>query len=728
MPQQQPRRAHRGRVEGRAKVTGAATYSAEYRLEGMAHGVLVGSDVAAGRITSIETADALAAPGVLAVLSHLDRPDVPAFATPEAIDESGFGLPLFHTDEVRYFDQYIALVVADSFEDATYAASLVTATYDERPFEVDFERERRSVPLEPAGDERGALDAWQDAEHVVDAEYRIATQIHSPMEPHATIAEWTGPDRLKLYDKSQGVNGVQWWMGRLLDIPSENVEVNSEFVGGGFGSGLIVWPHTLAAALAAQRLNRPVRVVLTRQQMFTQVGARPQSWQRIRLGCDASGTLRGLHHQAQHSTSEWATFRDNITRVSRKIYTLPNLRAEESIVPLNIPRPIWMRGPGDASGQFAVESAIDELCYQIGADPVAFRLQNIADIEQETGLPWSSNFLAECIRRGAEEIDWSRRPATPGSLRDDGWATGYGHAVGLWNASRRRASASVEVGPDGRFTVRSAMTDIGTGTGTGMMNVARERLGVDAGRIDVELGHSRHPDAPSQGGSWGMASVSGAVVAACDALVERLAHLAWGIPEADASAADYRITPGGIAQTDGAERSFADVLSEHGLPSLEVVATAGPGGERDRYGFVSSAAHFVQVRVHEPTGRVDLTRMVSVVDGGRIINPRPAANQIIGAAMGAIGMGLQEEQEFDLQTGAALATDFASYHFAVNADAPIVEVSFIDEPDPHINPSGAKGIGEVGLIGTAAAIANAIYNATGRRLRKLPMLPSEIVA
>ena len=722
----EPFTARRGRVEGRAKVTGKAKYSAEYELPNLAHGVMVGSTVSAGRIKSLRLDDALAVPGVIDILSYWNKPSVPGFEDVEKREKIWITLPLFYTDTIYHNDQYIAMVVAETLEDATYAASLIEAEYEEQPFTVDFREEMAKIPLKEKGTERGSTDAWQNAPHIIDEEYTIAMEVHNPMEPHATIAQWEGPDKLTLYDKNQGVNRVQSVVGQVFDLPSENIHVISEFVGGGFGAGLRVWPHTVGAAMAARQVNRPVKVVLTRPQMFTQVGFRPESWQRIVLAADREGKFLGTLHQSKHTSSDLSDFSDGITRVTRKIYGFENVKTEEAIVPLRIPVPTWMRGPGDASGCFAMESAIDQLCYELKMDPVAIRLKNIAPYQMETGNPWSSHFLNECIERGAEQIGWEDRPAEPATLQQDGWYIGYGHAVGLWNAGRGRASASVELSADGILTVRSAMTDIGTGTGQGMMNVAHNRTGMPRDLIRVEVGNSNLPPAGSQGGSTGMASVSAAVVAACELLLEKLAPLLESTFEVVARPEDIRLSAKGILY-QGETYPYALLLGRVIADNIRVEATVKPGEERDKYGFVSSAAHFCKVRVHPKTGRVKIERFVSVADGGTIINEKAAANQIIGAVMGGIGMALLEKQEIDHASGRLIGNDFAGYHFAVNASAPIVEVSFINKPDPHINPSGAKGIGEVGLIGNAAAIANAIYNATGKRLRDLPITPDKVL-
>ncbi len=720
-------------MEALAKVTGKGKYSAEYAAENLCYGVLVGSTVPAGTITSLQLAAARQVAGVIDILTHEHRPLVPGLADEAKARESRFGLPVFHTDQVYFKGQPIALVIAETLEDATYAASLVTAEYRTAPFHTDFEKARAAAQLKPNGKDRGNPDLLNQAPVKVNQEYNIQAEVHNPMEMHATIAQWTGTDRLKLYDKSQGVNNVQRTMAKLFGIPPENVQVVSEFVGGGFGSGLRVWPHTLAAALAARQVNRPVKLVLTRPQMFCLVGHRPQSWQQVTIGADAAGTFTGILHRAVHTTSVYENFSEGITRIARLVYRFPNLRTEAAAVPLHLGTPTWMRGPGDCTGDFAIESAIDELSYQLQQDPVQLRMKNLSlDKDPESGKSWSTHFLGECLQKGAAMIGWTNRAPQPKQLREGDWQIGYGMAVGMWNAGRGNASAGIRLEQDGRLTIKTAMTDIGTGTGTAMQNMVVAHTGISKERIRVELGNSDLPPAGSQGGSTGLSSISGAVEAVCNALKLKLATLAAAQDAVyqGAAATDVWLTNEGIAyRAAGAHPvAYAALWEKNNREPVEVEASSGPGAERQQYAFCSSAAHFCKVRVHARTGKVKVERMVCVVDGGAIVNEKPAANQVSGAAVGGIGMALMEEQLTDDRYGSLIGNDLAGYHFAVNADAPLIEVAFINQPDPRINPSGAKGLGEVGIIGTAAAITNAIYHATGKRLRDLPVTPDKVLA
>lgn len=721
-----------GRVEALAKVTGSGKYSAEYEVDAMCYAVLVTSTIPSGTIKNIRVDLAKQVSGVLDILHHQNRPAIPGFADETKIKESRFGLPVFYTDKIYFRGQPVALVVAETLEDATYAASLVTVEYTKDAFQVDFETARLAVPVKETGKERGSMDAWSTTPFVVEAEYAIKEEVHNPMEMHATIAQWVSEDKLKLYDKNQGVNNVQRVFSRLLSLPVENIEVISEFVGGGFGSGLRVWPHTLATVMAAKQVKRPVKLMLTRPQMFSLVGYRPESWQKIKLGADSTGKFTGMWHQAQHATSMYESFNENITRIARLVYDFKNLKTESSIVPLNIGTPTWMRGPGDCTGDFAIESAIDELSYQLKKDPVELRLKNIALInDPESGKPWSSHFIDECIKQGATTINWNKRKAEPGQIVDGDWKIGYGMAVGMWTAGRGTASAGMRIDRDGTLIVQTAMTDIGTGTGTAMQNLAFEATGILKHKIKIELGNSNLPSAPSQGGSTGLSSLGGAVLDAAKLLKEKLSALAskQNAAYSNAVASDILLLENGIAfqKANNQFISFIDLFKTNQLEFVEVEATSAPGEERQKYAFCSSAAHFCIVRVHSKTGKVKVDRMVCVADGGKIVSTIAASNQMSGAAVGGIGMALIEEQLFDKKLGSLVGNDFAGYHVAVNADAPIIEVAFINKPDPNINTVGSKGLGEVGIIGCAPAIANAIYNATGKRLRNLPITPDKVL-
>ncbi|WP_051686291.1 xanthine dehydrogenase family protein molybdopterin-binding subunit [Chryseobacterium hispalense] len=721
-----------GRVEGVEKVTGSGKYAAEYEVKNICYAVLVNSTVPSGKIQSISVDKAKEVEGVIDIITHLHKPSVPGMATEEKIKEAKFGLPIFHTDKIFFKGQPVAMVIAETLEDATFAASLVEAEYQKDSFAVDFDSEKETVALKAEGKERGNFDSWQNLPFTVDQQYNIKADVHNPMEMHATIAHWTGNDTLRLYDKNQGVNNVQKTFAKLFALPEKNIEVFSEFVGGGFGSGLRVWPHVLASVMGAKQVGRPVKLMLTRPQMFAATGYRPASWQRIKLGSDQSGNLSGILHQAKNETSIYENFNDGITRVTRLIYKFPNLKTEAANVPLNLSTPTWMRGPGDCTGVFALESAIDELSYKLKIDPVELRLKNISlEKHPDSNLPWSTHFLDECINKGAKMIGWNARKSTPATVIEGDWYIGYGMAVGMWNAGRREAKAAIIMSKDGSLVVQTAMTDIGTGTGTGMQNIAHEITGISKNKINIELGNSALPPAPSQGGSTGLSSVSGAVYDASNQLKQKLAEYASSVNENFKGAVLENILLSDISislkNNSTVSVSYEELFEKNNLAEIRLEVASKPGSEREKFAFCSSAAHFCKVRVNKRTGKVKIEKLAVVADGGKIINSQAAANQMSGAAVGGIGMTLMEENQIDAKLGTLIGNDLAGYHFAVNADAPIIEVDFIHKPDPNINPSGAKGLGEVGIIGTAPAIANAIYNAIGIRMRDLPITPDKIL-
>ncbi|MCY0978230.1 xanthine dehydrogenase family protein molybdopterin-binding subunit [Chryseobacterium wangxinyae] len=721
-----------GRVEALAKVRGQGKYAAEYKADNLCYAVLVTSEIASGKIKAINIDQAKQAEGILDIISHLRKPAVPGFATEAKIKESKFGLPVFYTDTIYFKGQPVALVIAETLEEATYAASLVKVEYSADSFEVDFNKAKNSAELKPAGKERGDEKSWSNSPFFVDQEYGIAAEIHNPMEMHATIADWYADNKLRIFDKNQGVNSVQKTFAGLFEIPVDNIQVISEFVGGGFGSGLRVWPHALAAILGAKQVKRPVKLMLTRPQMFHSVGYRPASWQRVKLGANKEGKITGVLHQAKNGCAIYDPFSEGITRVSRLIYQFDNLKTDNAVVPLNLSAPTWMRGPGDCTGDFAIESALDEMSYQLKIDPVALRYKNLAlEKNPETGLPWSTNYLKEAIEKGSKMIGWNLRKPNPGAISEGDWKIGYGMAVGMWNAGRNKASAGIKMTKDGNIVLQSAMTDIGTGTGTGMQNIMHESSGISKNKITIELGNSDLPPAGSQGGSTGLSSISGAVVAVSDALKLKLAEYASVFNQKfkNANIVDIILSDKGVSfQKEGGNFiSYEDIFNKNNLKTIDVEATSEAGEEKKKFSFCSSAAHFCRVKVNIKTGKVVIDKMVVVVDGGKIINEKPAANQISGAAVGGIGMALMEKTSVDEKVGGLIANDLAGYHFPVNADAPIIEVAFINKPDNNLNPSGAKGLGEVGIIGAAPAIANAIFNATGKRFRNLPITPDLLI-
>ncbi|MDP4149897.1 MAG: xanthine dehydrogenase family protein molybdopterin-binding subunit [Bacteroidota bacterium] len=699
------------RIDGRLKVTGGAKYSGEYKLPGLTYGVLVSATIPCGTVSSMDIQAAGKAPGVLAVITPFNAPKVPGYQPGAARPVRG--LKLFNDDKVYFNGQPIALVVAETFERATYAASLVKATYKAEPFETDFHKnfDKGVIPNEGRYKDyvRGEADAYKKAPVVVEQDYMLPSEMHNPMELHVTTAFWDGDDKVTLYTKSQGVIGSQRSIANAFGLEVANVQINSRFVGGAFGSSLRTWPHEVAAVQAARLVKRPVKLTLTREQMFTLVGYRPLTIQRIGLGATTDGKLMGITHESHSQTAVYEEFTENAVNVSRFLYASPNANTRYKVVPLNVGVPTPMRGPGEATGSFALESALDELSYKLNIDPIELRLKNYTDMDPERNLPWSSKFLKECYQLGAERIGWEKRPTKPGMQRDGDWMVGYGLGCGAFGAYRSKTQVRIKLTPDGSVNIQTATSDIGPGTGTAMTLIAADILGIPAERISFELGNSAFPVAPTQGGSQTVSSVGSAVHDVCIALKQKLNTLA------------------GLPADNTAEIEYATILQRLNLPSLELTQESQSGEEARKYSMYSFSAHFAQVHVHSLTGIVRVKRLVAVVDGGKIVNHKTASSQMIGGAVGGIGMALTEEAIFDDRFGRYVNGNLADYHVPVNADAPDIEAIFIDKPDPIINPIGTKGLGEISLIGVAAAVANAVFNATGKRIRDLPITPDKVL-
>lgn len=731
------------RVDGHQKVTGAATYSAEYQLPGITYAVLVGSTIAKGRITSLDTRAAERAPGVLAVVTHLNSPKVPGFDTvgkdPSQPATVGGPLKVFHDDKIRFNDQPIAVVVADTFERARYAARLVKAQYAKEKHQTNLEDNKpqaflptqaKKNPKSPMADyQRGTADAYKTGALKVEGEYVIPTEMHHPMELQAITAHWEAPNRLTLYDKTQGTLATRRDFAKEWNLPEENVKVIATFVGGAFGNALHSWPHESAAIIAAKVVNRPVKLMLTREQMFTMVGYRPYTWQKVGMSATADGKITAITHESIGQTSTYEEFTESTLAQTRMMYAAPNLTTRYRLAALDIGSPIWMRGPGEATGAFALESAMDEMAFLLNLDPLEFRLRNYTDQDPEKNRPWSTKFLKECYKLGADRIGWSKRQLKPGSLRDGEWLIGYGMGVGTFGAHRGSAHASAQLLPNGTVLLQCATTDIGPGTGTAMTQIAADTLGLPPEKIKFELGHSDYPKAGTQGGSSTVNSVGPAVQDACMALKDKLRELAGASQLAFASAKkeDVQLADGYLTLASAAATrvAYKDLLKQAGTASVTVEAK--PGNEGQQYSMYSFSVHFAEVRVHELTGEVRISKLVSCADAGTIINQKTAANQMKGGAVGGIGMALMEHAVIDDRYGRYVTKDFADYHVPVHADAPAVEVAFVNQPDYHVNALGTKGIGEIATIGVAPAIANAVFNATGKRVRELPITPDKLV-
>ncbi|HEV2479732.1 MAG TPA: xanthine dehydrogenase family protein molybdopterin-binding subunit [Puia sp.] len=699
------------RVDGRLKVTGGAKYSGEYKQPGLTYSVLVPATITSGTVTAMDTRAAERAPGVVAVITVFNAPKVPGFQPGAA--KPVRGLKLFNDNKVYFNGQPIALVIAETFERATYAAGLVKASYNETAFETNFAKNLDAGVVPNNGQYkdyvRGLADAYKTAPVIVEEDYKLPTEVHNPMELHVTIAAWAGDDEVHVYTKSQGVMGSQRSVAAVFGLELGKVHIHSRFVGGAFGSSLRTWPHEIAAVQAARLVKRPVKLTLTREQMFTSVGYRPQTIQRIGLGATRDGKLVGITHESHSQTAVYEEFTENAVAVSRFLYASPNANTRYRVVPLNVGVPAPMRGPGEATGSFALESALDELSYKLGMDPIALRLLNYAESDPERNLPWSSKYVKECYALGASRIGWDQRPASPGSLRDGEWLIGYGMGCGAFGAHRSATTVSLRLSAEGAVTLRSATSDIGPGTGTAMTVIAANTLGLPAEKITFELGDSSMPTAPTQGGSQTVSSVGSAVHDVCVALKQKLYELS-GLPADSTADIDY-----------------VRVLKEHGLPELELSVESKPDADAQKYSSYSFSAHFAKVAVHPLTGQVRVRQLIAVVDAGKVISHKTASSQMIGGAVGGIGMVLTEEAVIDDRYGRYINGNLADYHVPVNADVPDIEAIFIDKPDPYINPIGTKGVGEISLIGVAAAVANAVYNACGKRIRELPITPDKLI-
>lgn len=729
------------RVDGRDKVTGKARYAVEHTLPGMTYGVLVASTITKGKIRQLDTKAAENAPGVLAVISHLNCPPVPGFAPvdkkadPKAQDWEG--LKVFYDNTIYSNGQPIAVVVADTYERAVYAASLVKAQYDKLPHQTDFEKNMAKA-VAPAGGwnaptyKRGDAGAYKKAAVQVVEEYLLPIETHNPMELHGIIAAWDGPDKITVYTKTQGPKDTQGAVMQAFRLEEKNVKVIAEYVGGGFGSALRTWPHEIAAMIAAKKINKPVKLFLSRDQMFTMVGYRPFAWQKIGIGASADGKLQGITHEAIGLTSSYESFSEGITSASKFLYACPNVDTDYKLLALDVSTPIWMRGPGEATGCFALESALDELSYKLKMDPIELRTRNYAETDPERNLPFSSKFLKECYQLGAEKIGWSKRPALPRSLQEDGMLVGYGMGSGVFSAMRWQGAARGILKADGTLILQSAVSDMGPGTATAMVQIAAETLRIPADRIKFELGNSSLPPGPTQGGSATTSTLGSAVFEVCTEIKNKLRDLAvkdmHTILE-HAKPEDIVFESGQIyTNADTSKRvNYSQIMERSRLPEIVVVKNSAGGEEQQKFSMYSFSVHFAKVHVNPITGVVKVKQIATAGDAGKIVSEKTARSQMIGGVVGGIGMALTEEAVIDHRYGRYVNNNFADYHVPVNADVPHIDALFVNKPDPVLNPMGAKGMGEIALIGFAAAIANAVYNATGKRIRHLPITPDKLI-
>ncbi len=727
------------RVDGRLKVTGAAHYAAEFPLENLVHAVLIGSSITRGTIKSIDTSVAEKLPGVIAIITHLNAPklkEMPLMMKGGAAIESR--LPLVDGN-IYHNGQYIGVVVADTLERAIHAASLVSVAYEEQPFVTEMEREKAVMPkgavgFRPADIARGNLEqGLAEAEVRVEETYTTPTENHNPMETHATTAVWEG-DKLTVYDATQFTFGERKSLAGGFGIPEENVRVVCHFIGGAFGCKGGMWSHVPLAALAARFVGRPVKLVLTRQQMFTGVGHRAETEQQIILGAKRDGRLTAIAHKGISHSCEDALgeFVEAFTVATHLLYATQNLQTSQRIVKVNKGQPTFMRAPGEAPGTFALESAMDELAYKLNLDPIELRLRNYAETNPDTNLPWSSKSLKECYQLGAEKFGWSQRNPTPRSMHDGRYLIGMGMATATYPVYRFPASAVAKIMLDGSVVVQSGTHEMGTGTATVMAQVIADVLGVPVERVRFELGDTNFPKAPVSGGSGTVASVGSAVAGATKAARAKVLDIAradkrsplYNIPDTEIAFEDGQI----FVKNDKAKsESYADILKRQNLNLVEANFDVQFDEQNKKYSMHSFGAQFAEVRVDQDLGEVRVRRFVGAFGTGRVLNMKTARSQMIGGITMGLGMALFEETVTDHKFGRIINSNLGEYHVPVNADVPAIEAYFVEEEDPHVNAIGAKGIGEIGITGVAAAVANAVYHATGKRIRDLPITPDKLL-
>jgi xanthine dehydrogenase YagR molybdenum-binding subunit len=733
------------RVEGRFKVTGSATYTAEHQITGLTHAALVESTIARGRIARLDVSAAEAAPGVIGVISHLNTPPMPRMRGLLTTGE-GFALqtvmPL-EDDIIHHAGQPIAVVVADTLERAQHAAHLVQVEYEVQPPRVEFTpQSNQTYPPQPffggiariapdytRGDAaRGLADASIRVEHT----YTTPIEHHNPIEPHAAIARWDARGSLTVYDTTQGVHSTREVLAEALGLDSDKVRVICPFVGGGFGSKAGLWPYTALAAICARHVGRPVKLVLTRAQMYTSTGYRSQTLQNVHVGARRDGTLNAIVHHSTSIGSSVGEFPEPATEVTKVLYACPNLETSLRLVRLDLGVPTAMRAPGEATGSFALESVLDELAHELQLDPIELRLRNYAETDPDSGLPWSSKVLRECYQQGAERFGWAHRNPRPGSMRDGQWLVGWGMATASYPTLGLPAQATAAIQADGRAVVRSGTADLGTGQYTVMTQVASDALGLPAERVRFELGDTDFPFAFLAGGSSGVRSVGPAVRLAAEAARAKVQALAAG--DEDSPLAGYGPEAVGaeggelfVKHVPAQRESYTAILARHGLQEVtgdgSVDAVNMPNGHRVH----AFGAQFVEVRVDPELGLVRLKRVLGVFDIGTVLNPKTARSQAIGGIVFGIGMALLERTAIHPTLGVVASPNLAGYLLPVNADVPAIDAYFVDAPDPYVNSLGAKGVGELGVTGVAAAIANAVYHATGKRIRDLPITPEKLL-
>ena len=734
------------RLEGRLKVTGALRYSGDQPIENIAYGYLVTSTIARGKIRAMDVSEAENSPGVVAVYTPFNSLKLYDGLTQAEGANSGEINPPLQNAKICYYGQIIALVVADSFEQARDAAARVKVEYQEEqpvaswetglphafpPAAVDGQPPTVAILAEGVS---SIDDVILGADVVLDATYTEPIYHHNPMETQATTAVWDG-DRLTTYDATQFVPGQQRNVAAILGVNEDDVRVICPFIGGGFGSKQAVWTHSPLTAAAARALKRPLKTILTREQMFTLTGHRPALIQKVCLAADLDGVLKAVKHDV-HSTVGFAGVYVEAAaqRTSRFLYKSPNIRVSQTLVPLNVGAPTSMRAPGESPGMFALECAMDELAVKLAIDPIVLRMRNYAEVYPGRNVPYSSKTLAECYQLGADRFGWSKRNPKPGSVIVGDWLVGMGMATAVYPGHRSRSSAKVRLQADGTAQVSLATEDLGTGMWTVVAIVGAQSLGLPIERVRPAIGDSALPPAPVAGGSQSTASVSPAIQKAAESAKANLIQLAIRDKKSPFSGMTDVSYENGQLVGGGRREDFGTVLNTIGRGSVEATETTAPGDEQEKYAFYSFGAQFCEVAVNRWTFEIRVKRVTTVMDVGTVVNPKTARGQVIGGIVFGIGMALLEGSQLEEATGRYANGNFADYLVATNADVPYIDVNFIGKPDTIFNPIGARGAGEIGVTGIPAAIANAVYNATGQRVRDFPitldklMVPTQSLA
>jgi xanthine dehydrogenase YagR molybdenum-binding subunit len=691
------------RVDGILKVTGNAIYTADQPVPGLTHAVLVVSSIAKGRIVSIETSDAERVAGVIAILTH--KSGMKLAKDPTKVDSSqpaDRALQLLQDDRIFYGNQPVAVAIAETLEAASEAAERVRVQYDSLTPSISLDVPGSYVPKKAGGagdpgqshrgDPKQAMSAGDSRMEEI---YSTPFHTHSPMEPHSTIAVWDGPTKLTLYDTSQGIFGDRKRMAELLGLDPENVRVVSLFLGGGFGSKGPTWSPAVICAMAARHVRRPVKLVVRRPQMFGPVGCRSATRQTISVAASKDGKLLALTNETLSHTSTMDEFVETSTLPTRMLYSVPNNETVQRLVRSDIGTPSYTRAPGEASGTFALEVAMDELAAKLKIDPIELRLRNYAERDENKDLPWSSKSLRECYRQGAKRFGWARRPGEPRSMKDGDQLIGWGMATSVYPARRSPASARARAYPDGNFLVEAGSQDLGGGTYTIMTQIAADVLGVPVSRVTFRLGDTRYPETPVSGGSQTAASTGSAVFKTASELKKKLSRM-----------------------------TSADIAAQ---PYIEVEASTEENPDAKKFSSYSFGAQFAEVRVDRDLGQVYVSRMTGVFAAGKILNAKTARSQFMGGMVWGISMALHENTAYDPRLRRIVNNNLAEYHVPTNADVGNIDIAWVEEDDEHVSLTGSKGIGEIGITGASAAVANAIYHATGKRIRDLPITPDKLL-